>query len=93
VRRTGGLADTIVDTTPGSLANGTATGFVFENYSPDALLGAITRALVAFRKPAVWRQIQAAGMRQDFSWTRAAERYVAAYRRVIAARVGAGARP
>jgi starch synthase len=93
VRRTGGLADTIVDTTPGSLANGMATGFVFEDYSPDALLGAVTRALVAFRKPGVWRQIQAAGMRQDFSWTRAADRYVAAYRRVIAARVGAGARP
>ena len=93
VRKTGGLADTIVDATPGALANGTANGFVFEDYSPDALLGAVTRALAAFRKPAVWRQLQTTGMRQDFSWARAAERYIAAYRRVIAARAGAGARP
>ncbi|TMJ16442.1 MAG: glycosyltransferase [Bacillati bacterium ANGP1] len=64
VRKTGGLADTIVDATPGALANGTANGFVFEDYSPDALLGAVTRALAAFRKPAVWRQIQTTGMRQ-----------------------------
>ena len=71
----------------------TANGFVFEDYSPDALLGAVTRALAAFRKPAVWRQLQTTGMRQDFSWARAAERYIAAYRRVIAARAGAGARP
>src|SRR5438132_5685930 len=93
VRKTGGLADTIVDATPEAIDRGTANGFVFEDYSPDALLGAVTRALAAFRKPAVWRQLQTTGMRQDFSWARAAERYIAAYRRVIAARAGAGARP
>ncbi len=91
VRKTGGLADTIVDATPDALAKGTATGFVFEEYSADALLGALTRALVAFRQPAVWRQLLATGMRQDFSWARAAGRYTAAYRRVIAARTAAGA--
>jgi len=90
VRKTGGLADTIVDATPDARARGTANGFVFEGYSSDALLGAVTRALVTFRKPEVWRRLQAVGMRQDFSWGRSADRYVAAYRRIVAARSGAG---
>jgi starch synthase len=93
VRKTGGLADTIVDATPEALAAGTANGFVFEGYSADALLGAVTRALVTFRKPQIWRRLQAVGMRQDFSWGRSARRYIAAYRRIAAARAGAGARP
>jgi starch synthase len=92
VRKTGGLADTIVDATSEALAAGTANGFVFEGYSADALLGATARALVTFRKPQVWRRLQAVGMRQDFSWGRSAQRYVAAYRRIASARAGAGAR-
>ena len=92
VRKTGGLADTIVDATPEALALGTANGFVFEGYTPDALLGAMTRALVAFRKPEVWRRLQDAGMRQDFSWGRSAARYVAAYQRIVAMRAEVGAR-
>lgn len=92
VRKTGGLADTIVDATPEALARGAANGFVFEAYASDALLGAVTRALVAFRKPEVWRRLQSVGMRQDFSWGRSADRYVAAYRRIVAARAAAGVR-
>jgi starch synthase len=92
VRKTGGLADTIVDATPEALARKTANGFVFEAYAADALLGAVTRALVTFRKPEVWRQLQGVGMRQDFSWGRSADRYVQAYRRIVSARVTAGAR-
>ena len=93
VRKTGGLADTIEDATPDALARGVANGFVFEEYAPAALLDAMTRALAAFQTPAVWRRIQDTGMRQDFSWGRSAARYVAAYRRVAAARDGMGARP
>jgi starch synthase len=89
VRKTGGLADTIIDATPDARARGTANGFVFEGYSADALLGAVTRALVTFRKPEVWRRLQAVGMRQDFSWGGSADRYVAAYRRIVAARARA----
>jgi starch synthase len=85
VRRTGGLADTIVDATPEAVAGGTANGFVFEAYTAGALLDAVVRALRAFRQPEVWRRIQARGMREDFSWSRSADRYVAAYHRVSAA--------
>lgn len=86
VRKTGGLADTIVDATPDAVARGTANGFVFEPYEPLALWHALERALAAFRDRRLWRRLQQTGMRQDFSWRRAAGRYVDTYRRAIAAR-------
>jgi starch synthase len=91
VRKTGGLADSIVDATPEAIARGAATGFVFEAYTPDAFLQAVTRALAAFRDPELWRRLQQTGMGQDFSWTRSAARYIETYRR-IAARPGIGTR-
>jgi starch synthase len=86
VRRTGGLADTIVDATPEAVARGTATGFVFEAYAPDAFLDAVKRAVWTFRDPRVWRQLQQTGMRQDFSWHRSARRYLEVYHHVAARR-------
>ncbi len=84
VRRTGGLADSIVDATPEALACGEANGFVFEAYTPDALWEALRRALDAFRNPDVWRTLVQAGMRADFSWNRSARRYVELYERAKA---------
>jgi len=40
----------------------------------------------ARREPALWRRLQRVGMGQDFSWNRAAAKYLAAYRRAVAAR-------
>ena len=37
VRTTGGLADTVVNATEENLAAGRATGFAFNDYTPDAL--------------------------------------------------------
>ena len=45
VRATGGLADTVVDATPQTLADDTATGFTFQDPTPGALRGAIDRCL------------------------------------------------
>ena len=91
VRKTGGLADTIVDATPDAVSRGVANGFVFEAYEPAALWEALERAIRTFRDRRVWKQLQQTGMRQDFSWRRAAGRYVETYRQAIAAR-RAGAR-
>jgi starch synthase len=93
VRRTGGLADTVVDATPDAIARGSANGFVFDAYTPDAFFEGVRRALAAFRDPGVWRRLQQVGMRQDFSWARSAARYVEGYRRAIRGRrSGAGLR-
>lgn len=80
VRATGGLADTVVD--DGDRA-GLGTGFVFQEYSPAALVEAIRRAVVSFKDPAAWRALVARGMRLDFSWDASAGRYVQLYRRAI----------
>ncbi len=92
VRKTGGLADTIVDATPDAIAQNRANGFVFEAYTPGAFLEAATRALGTFRDPRVWRQLQQVGMRQDYSWSRSAARYIEAYRRAIVGKSGVGLR-
>jgi starch synthase len=86
VRRTGGLADSIVDTTPRTLADATANGFVFDAYTPAALWETVRRALDAFRAPAVWLPVQQHGMRADFSWNRSAGRYLELYERALSRR-------
>jgi starch synthase len=84
VRSTGGLADTVVNTTDETLAAGTATGFSFHDYSAFALSETLRRAVGLFGKPEVWSKIVAAGMRQDWSWGRSAREYTALYQRTLA---------
>lgn len=84
VRRTGGLADTVVDATEASLADGTATGFVFDEETPDALLGAVRRAVALYGDHAAWRKLMRRGMTSDFSWSASARQYQALYREVVA---------
>jgi hypothetical protein len=80
VRRTGGLADSVVNATPKSLADATATGFVFEDYTAPALAECVRRAAKAFSDSKTWEKLVRAGMAQDFSWDAAARRYAEIYR-------------
>lgn len=82
VRATGGLADTVVDTTPQTLKKGTATGFVFSDDTAAQFEQAVLRALKLYATPQ-WQQIQRNGMARDFSWTRSAEAYAALYHRLL----------
>jgi starch synthase len=91
VRATGGLADTVTDTTPATLAAGTATGFRFAAYGGWALRDTVSRAIDLYRNdPAAWRQVMVNGMRQDWSWDRSAAEYEKLYRRLSAMRGHAG---
>ncbi len=83
VRRTGGLADTVVDTTDTTLADGTATGFVFRDARSQALLLAIERALALYKQPNLWHKVMRVAMKQDFSWGRSAQRYLELYQGVL----------
>ena len=85
VRATGGLADTVQNFDP---ASGSGTGFTFDEYSPQALLGTLRWALGVFMDRRTWRRMQQAGMRQDHSWAASARRYVEVYERAMASRVG-----
>src|SRR5215471_9613057 len=79
VRRVGGLADTVVDATSVSLAEDTATGFAFDEATPQALLAALNRAADLFQERGLWLQVMRRAMSQDFSWRTAARKYVALY--------------
>lgn len=83
VRRTGGLADSVVDITPRSLSEQTATGFVFENANREELRACLLRALLLYRDRETWRQVQSCGMRRDFSWSASAARYLELYRTLL----------
>lgn len=87
VRATGGLVDTVVDYDP---ATGEGTGFAFTDYDARAMLGAVERALAAFRDEAAWARLVKRGMEQDFGWEASAAKYVELYGRARdAARVAA----
>ncbi len=72
VREVGGLADTVEDYDP---ETGGGTGFVFKEYESALLLETIKRAVALYPKKRRWTKIMKAGMRQDFSWDKAARKY------------------
>ncbi len=83
VRKTGGLADTIVDANEANIANKTATGFMFEEYTSAALLETIERALNAYAKPKLWKQLVTTAMADDWSWNRSATDYAQIYKQIV----------
>jgi starch synthase len=79
VRRTGGLADTVVDATVEAIADRSATGFVFDEPTAEDMQSALQRALSLYREPLIWRRLQLQAMAQDFSWNSSARQYAALY--------------
>lgn len=86
VRRTGGLADTVENYDE---SRGTGTGFCFDDLTEDALANTIGWAMSTFHdRPAHLRRLREQGMRQDFSWDRAAGTYEDVYREAYRRRRG-----
>ena len=83
VHRVGGLADTVVDCSLENLADDSATGFVFNDFTPAAYSAALRRAFALQAKPGVWAGVQRAAMRQVFDWNVAAEQYLGVYRAAL----------
>ncbi len=82
VRETGGLADTIEDAMPKSLAKNTATGVSFKQATAGALLEAIKRSLLLYHDKKNWRKMQITAMNKDFSWQNSAKQYLALYKAI-----------
>ncbi len=80
VRETGGLADTVEDAKPRSLARGEANGFVFREASGAALGEALRRAFALHAKPKQWMKLIKTGMRGDYGWRNSAQAYLQLYR-------------
>ncbi|MDB5731126.1 MAG: glycogen synthase GlgA, partial [Variovorax sp.] len=63
VRRVGGLADTVVDCTLEDMADGEATGFVFDDFDSAGYDRALRRAFALYARPVDWRRVRATAMR------------------------------
>jgi starch synthase len=76
-RACGGLHQILKDYDPGE---GGGNGFVFYDYSSDALWDTILRAKRIFADAAAWDALVQQAMQSDFSWERAAEQYEKLYK-------------
>lgn len=83
VRRTGGLADSVVDADDLALRDAFATGFAFDEPSADGLRGAMARAIDVYRQAPLWKKLQRTGMAADFGWSRSAEAYAGLYESLL----------
>jgi starch synthase len=85
VRRTGGLADTVVHADEESIGSRTANGFSFDPFTADALSNTLEYAVAIYqRRPDVWQQLVSTGMQRDWSWSTSAKKYERLYEFAIA---------
>ena len=80
VRAVGGLKDSVENY---DAKTGSGTGFIFDPYEPEALLGAIDRGLQAYRNKRAWTALRRRAMNMDFSWDRSAEAYCTLYDQLL----------
>ena len=78
-RATGGLYQIIQDYDPTS---GSGNGFLFFDYTSEALWDAIGRAKKMFSNGEDWRALVQRAMSCDFSWPESAEAYERIYTRL-----------
>lgn len=84
VRRTGGLADTIVDVDNLEKPFDATNGYTFDDPSPQGLDSAMDRAIQCwFENPDRWRRLVINGMKIDFSWNHASNQYLEIYKKIL----------
>jgi len=74
VRKTGGLADTVVDG---------VTGVVFDEMTSQSFTGAIHKALSWYRNQKKWPSLVQSAIQQDFSWQKSAKEYATLYEEAV----------
>jgi len=80
VHAVGGLLDTVTDY---NSKTGRGNGFVFNSYSSDDLLVALTRALENYKRQSAWQTLVRRAMKEAYSWTLPAKKYITLYRKAI----------
>lgn len=89
VRRTGGLADTVIDVDAKPGAGGGSSpsvgrGFLFDGTDGASLDGALDRALRMYKeRPAEWEALAADALRVDNSWGGPAASYLELYKAAL----------
>lgn len=77
VRATGGLGDTISEF---DVDSGEGLGFRFDDYTADAMMAAIEKAMEVYTNKEAWEKLQVNGMEKDYTWLRSAAEYEEVYR-------------
>ena len=80
VRATGGLADTVKNF---SQESGRGYGFVFEEYTGEALISTIKRAISVYKNNKLWKKLIERAMKLDFSWQTVTEKYLSLYNTLL----------
>lgn len=76
VRRTGGLADSIV---PFNDTRESGNGFAFTNYNAHEMLYVIKDAIFTYRNKEIWNKIVNSAVNSDFSWEKSSSSYEQIY--------------
>lgn len=79
-RATGGLYESIQDYDP---TTESGHGFLFYDFTPEALWDAILRARRYFAEETEWAALRQRAMSCDFSWAKAVPRYEEVYKRAL----------
>ncbi len=82
VRKTGGLADTVIGYKAGNPDS--ANGLVFNTASVTALRRVLNRAVKLYTDRDLWKGLMRNAMRADFGWDKSARAYLDLYARLIA---------
>jgi len=83
VHATGGLSDSVVNCTPETLRDGSASGFAFIGMTAENLYTTIQRAVDLYHDRSKWKTLCNNCMAKDFSWKSSAEAYRAVYLKVL----------
>jgi starch synthase len=75
VRKTGGLADTVVPLTGKKSPSVRATGFHIQKHTAQSLLSSLQKAVQAFHDQNLWNKLIENGMSSDVSWASSAKAY------------------
>lgn len=84
VRATGGLDDSIQEFNPGT---GSGNGFKFEDYSVEAMISALERAVNLYQQKDGWKKLIQNAMTADFSWERSAREYLCLYKKILSSAI------
>ncbi|MBZ4219376.1 MAG: starch synthase [Chlorobium sp.] len=70
----GGIVETIEESD---------SGFIFYDYTADALVGKLQESLACFHDEESWQQMVTTAMTRDFTWKKSAEEYDQLYRELL----------
>ncbi len=80
VRATGGLDDTVTNF---SEKTGRGNGIKFKDFSHQAIIRSLRKAVNIYKKPGAMAKLRQNGLACDFTWKKSAKEYIKLYRKIL----------